>query len=189
MRPASISLRRRDDRQQLPMERFALRPERSPLVLLTDASCLLAGYVSRAMANRFGVLLHPDDVRWAATEGVSETVIAAALLLHERSVDEIVPKLSAAELEQVIVLVGRNPRLYPRGILEALNQHGNLLAPTPPAESFPPDAAAKEQTTGADRLHPRHAPYGQSGAGVPQNTSERTSSPLPSSSPTLTKCA
>jgi hypothetical protein len=28
---------------------------------------------------------------WAAAEGVSETVIAAVLLLHERGVDEIVP--------------------------------------------------------------------------------------------------
>ena len=35
----------------------------------------------------------------------------------------------------------------------------------------------ERKTTGADRLHPRHAPYGQSGAGVPQNTSERTSQP------------
>ena len=61
------------------------------------------------MTNRFGVLLHPDDVRWAAAEGVSETVIAAVLLLHERSVDEIVLKLSAAELEQLIELVGRSP--------------------------------------------------------------------------------
>jgi hypothetical protein len=31
---------------------------------------------------------------------VSESVIAAVLMLHERSVDEIVPKLSAAEIEQ-----------------------------------------------------------------------------------------
>jgi hypothetical protein len=29
-----------------------------------------------------------DDVRWAAAEGVSETIVAAVLLLHERSVDE-----------------------------------------------------------------------------------------------------
>jgi ATP-dependent protease Clp ATPase subunit len=41
-------------------------------------------------------------VHWAAAEGVSEDVIAAVLLLHERSVEEIVPRLSAAELEQVI---------------------------------------------------------------------------------------
>jgi hypothetical protein len=32
----------------------------------------------------------------------AQTVIAAVLLLHERSVDEIVPKLSGVELEQVI---------------------------------------------------------------------------------------
>jgi hypothetical protein len=61
-------------------------------------------------------------VRWAAAEGVSEDVIAAVLLLHEHSVDEIVPKLSAIELEQVIKLVGRSPRLYPPGILDALKQ-------------------------------------------------------------------
>ena len=58
-------------------------------------------------------------MRWAAAEGVSEDVIAAVLLLHERSVEEIVPRLSAAELEQVIKLVGRSPRVYPPGTLEA----------------------------------------------------------------------
>jgi hypothetical protein len=42
----------------------------------------------------------------AAAEHVSETVIAAVLLLHERSVEEIAPELSATELEQVIKLVG-----------------------------------------------------------------------------------
>jgi hypothetical protein len=68
------------------------------------------------MTNRFGVDLHPKEVRWAAAEGVSEDVIAAVLLLHERSVDEIAPRLSAPELEQVINLVDRNPRLYPPGI-------------------------------------------------------------------------
>jgi hypothetical protein len=51
-------------------------------------------------------------VRWAIAEGVSQTVIAAVLLLHERIVEEIVPNLSALELEQVITLVGRSPRLY-----------------------------------------------------------------------------
>ena len=70
--------------------------------------------------NRFGVELHPDRLRWAAAESVSEDVIAAVLLLHERSVDEIAPKLSPTELEQTIVLVGRNPLLYPPGTLQAL---------------------------------------------------------------------
>ena len=45
--------------------------------------------------TRFGVVLHPSYVRWAADESVSETVIAAVLLLHERSVDEMVPQLTA----------------------------------------------------------------------------------------------
>ena len=67
------------------------------------------------MSNRFGVDLHPDSVRWAAAESVSEDVIAAVLLLHERSVEEIVPQLSLLELEKVIELVGRSPRLYPHG--------------------------------------------------------------------------
>jgi len=74
-------------------------------------------YIFCYMTNRFGVELHPKDVRWAAAEGVSQDVIAAVLLLHERSVDEIAPQLSAAELEQTIVLVGRSPRLYARGTL------------------------------------------------------------------------
>jgi hypothetical protein len=116
------------------------------------------------MSNRFGVELHPDSVRWAAAEGVSQDVIAAVLLLHERPIDEIVPQLAPTELEKVVVLVGRSPRLYARGMLEALEQRKSWLAPTPPAGSLPPKAAAKEQTTGADRPHPRHASYGSSGA-------------------------
>jgi hypothetical protein len=42
---------------------------------------------------------------------VSETVIAAVLLLHQRSVEQIVAELTAVELEQVIKLVARSPRL------------------------------------------------------------------------------
>ena len=37
------------------------------------------------MTNRFGFDLYPKEVRWAAAEGVSEDVIAAVLLLHDRS--------------------------------------------------------------------------------------------------------
>jgi outer membrane biosynthesis protein TonB len=96
----------------------------------------------RGMTNRFGVLLRLEDVRWAAAEGVSETVIAAVLLLHEHSVDEIVPELSAAELQQVITLVGRSPRLYAPGMLDALNQRRSLRAPAPPVASPLPKAEA-----------------------------------------------
>jgi hypothetical protein len=51
------------------------------------------------MTNRFGLDLPPDRVRWTAAEGVTEDVIAAVLLLHDHSVDEIAPQLSAAELD------------------------------------------------------------------------------------------
>ena len=101
-----------------------------------------------AMTNRFAFDLHPKELRWAAAEGVSEDVIAATLLLHDRSGDEIAPQLSAVELGQVIVLVGRNPRLYPPGLLDALEQQRSFPASTP-AESLP-HAAVKEQTTAAD---------------------------------------
>ena len=107
------------------------------------------------MTNRFAVLLHPDDVRWAAAEGVSEDVIAAVLLLHQRSVDEIVPKLSAAELEQVIKLVGRSPRVYPPGTLDALKQRKALVSPEPPqrsGESTRSDVAAESSTLGRPAL-------------------------------------
>ena len=87
------------------------------------------------MANRFGVLLHPDNVRWAAAEGVSETVIAAVLLLHESTVEQIVVELSALEMEQVIKLVGRSPRVYPPGTLDALKQRRALVSPELPQRS------------------------------------------------------
>jgi hypothetical protein len=69
-----------------------------------------------------------------AAEGVPETVIAAIYLLHEHSVDEIVPKLSAIELEQVIKLVGRSPRIYPPGTLDALKQRRSSPSPQPPSD-------------------------------------------------------
>ena len=104
------------------------------------------------MTNRFGVDLHPKEVRWAAAEGVTE--IAAVLLLHERSVEEIVPQLSPLELEKVIELVGRSPRLYPRGILEALDQHRSLTASALTPQSVLPSAAAREETKPSASAHP-----------------------------------
>ena len=96
--------------------------------------------------NCFEFPLHPDDLRWAAAEGVSEDVIAAVLLLHERSVDEIAPELSVAELERVIKLVRRSPRVYPPGTLDALKQRRTSTSPQPPSDSGASDLAAKEPT-------------------------------------------
>jgi hypothetical protein len=111
------------------------------------------------MSNHFDLLLHPDDVRWAAAEGVTETVIAAVLMLHERSVDEIVPKLSTAELEQVIKLVGRSPRVYPPGTLDALKQRRALISPEPPQrESTRTEVAAEKRHAGTRGADPRGQP-------------------------------
>jgi hypothetical protein len=115
-----------------------------------------AGISCRAM-NRFGFDLPPQDVRWAVAEGVSQDVIAAVLLLHERPVDEIAPKLSTAELEKVIVLVGRSPRLYPLGIVEALERRRRPAAPVPQAFSLP--SAKRAPVASESGTHPtrRHA--------------------------------
>ena len=65
-------------------------------------------------------------------------VIAAIRLLPERSVDEIVAKLTPAELEQVIKIVGRSPSCYPPGAYAALKAKRNVSPP--PTESLPPNA-------------------------------------------------
>jgi len=44
-------------------------------------------------AEPCGITLDEASIRWAAGEGVSETIITAALLLHERSVEEVAAKL------------------------------------------------------------------------------------------------
>jgi hypothetical protein len=97
----------------------------------------LRAEVPRSGAERgpaaFGVVLDSAAIRWAIAEGVSETVIAAVLLLHERSVDEIVAKLEPGELEQVIKLVGRSPSCYPPGTLDALKGRRPAPAPEPVA--------------------------------------------------------
>ena len=72
------------------------------------------------MTNRHGIALDPGAQRWAAAEGVSETVIAAICLLPKRSIDEIVVKLTPGELEQVVEILARCPTCYPPGALAAL---------------------------------------------------------------------
>jgi hypothetical protein len=95
-----------------------------------DAGSPLARYIE-AMTNAFGVVVDRAAVRWAPAEGVTETVIAAVLLLNEMSVDEVVAKLRPGELEQVIKLVGRSPRCSPPGMLDALKRRTLRPAPDP----------------------------------------------------------
>ena len=92
----------------------------------------------------------------------------------------IVPKLSAVELEQVIKLVGRSPRVYPPGTLDKLKQRRTSTSPQPPSVSGPGDLAIKEpagrtaRARGRDtRLPPRlgaggHSPQSINGSGSPQ---------------------
>jgi hypothetical protein len=54
------------------------------------------------MANPYGIKLDDQSLRWAAAEGVPESVIAAICVLETKSVDEIVARLTPAELQQVI---------------------------------------------------------------------------------------
>jgi hypothetical protein len=108
------------------------------------------------MANRFGVSLHPDSLRWATAEGVSEDVITAVLLLHETSVDRVTDKLSPGELAHVVRLVGRNPRLYPPGTLEDLKGKLPTLAETEEPSSGQEAHAVGYSATDARRMRDDH---------------------------------
>ena len=96
-----------------------------------------------AMGNPYGISLDEASLRWAAAEGVPESVIAAICLLDEKSVDEIVARLTTRELEQVIKIVGRSPGGYPPGAYEALKGKRNLAQPQPPTERRSPNVALK----------------------------------------------
>ena len=108
-------------------------------------SCCIssAGGICCGVTNAFRIVLDSASVRRAAAEGVSETVIAAVLLLHEQSASEIASKLNASELEHVIRLVGRCPSCYPPGTLDALK--GRRQAPPPPVPSAPTVSVASRQ--------------------------------------------
>ncbi len=91
------------------------------------------------MGNSYRITLDDASLRWAAAEGVPETVIAAICLLRERGVDEIVAKLTATELEQVIKIAGRSPQVYPPGVYAALKDKRDVISPpTPPPQADSP---------------------------------------------------
>ncbi len=87
------------------------------------------------MANPYGITLNDHSLRWAAAEGVSESVIAAICLLGEKTVDEIVARLTTTELEQVIKIAGRSPQVYPPGVCAALKDKRDLALPPQQADS------------------------------------------------------
>jgi hypothetical protein len=123
-----------------------------------------------AMANPYGVALDDAALRWAAAESAPESVIAAIYLLDTRSVDAIVAKLTPAELEQVIKIVGRSPRRYAPGAYEALKEQRyrrsmqRSAAGTPPAEGPNSPATPIRPRNGSTRLDDTRRPAGPSAA-------------------------
>jgi hypothetical protein len=116
-------------------DKIRLTPEAKFAAALTDASCLLAGYVL-AMSNAFGFVLDEASIRRAAVEGV---------------VGEVAAKLGPDELEHVIRLVGRCPSSYPLGTLDALKSK-RAASLTPTAGSLLPNARREAA------VHPHRRP-------------------------------
>ena len=102
-----------------------------------------------AMANPYGITLDDASLRWAAAEAVPEAVIAAICMLDKRGVDEIVTRLTTAELDQVIKIVGRSPSCYPPGAYATLKEHRQGRSTKPPAACGPRDA---DISPGATRM-------------------------------------
>jgi hypothetical protein len=132
------------------------------------------------MTNPYGITLDDASLRWAAAEGVPESVIAAICLLDQKSVDEIVAKLSPAELEQVIKIVGRSPRGYPPGAYDALKGKRNLAQPQPPIERLSRNGALESgqpahTNSGAERSRQIHVRrFTVPRLEVPQTSTERS---------------
>jgi hypothetical protein len=59
---------------------FGIKPHRPAVPAAADAAWYL-----RAMANPYGIKLDDQSLRWAAAEGVPESVIAAICLLAEKA--------------------------------------------------------------------------------------------------------
>ena len=111
-----------------------------------------AGHIS-GLPNPYGITLDEASILWAATEGVSEMIITAVLLLHKRSVDEVAAQLTPDELGHVIRLVGR-PSCYPPGTLAALKSRSLTHSHEPPSVVWSTDQAPSQRTAhpGAERL-------------------------------------
>jgi hypothetical protein len=132
------------------------------------------------MGNPYGITLDDASLRWAAAEGVSEAVIAAICLLDQKSVDEIVARLTTAELEQVIKIVGRSPRGYPPGAYDALKGKRNLAQPQPPTERLSPNVALRpgqpaDTNSGTEPSRRTHARrFTASRVEAPQRSNDRS---------------
>jgi hypothetical protein len=92
-------------------------------------------------------------------------------------VDEIVPRFTTAELEQVIKIVGRSPRGYPPGAYDALKGKRNLAQPQPPIErlALKPGQPAARTNPGTERSRwIRARRFAAPRLEVPQTSTERS---------------
>jgi hypothetical protein len=118
------------------------------------------------MPNPYGITLDESSIRWAAAEGVSETIIAAVLLLHEKSVDEVAAKLKPDELAHAVRFVSRCPTCYPPGTLAALRSLASKSQPQRTSASTDQPPSQQAARASADSLH-RHRPNARKRAGRP----------------------
>jgi hypothetical protein len=114
----------------------------------------------RATVNPYGITLDRPWTEWAAKQGVHETIAAALYLISEnRKTDEIVIKLTPADIARVIDIVQRWPDCFPPGTLAALNH--SRSAPPPdqraarPAYGAGPTRPAGRINPGIRQLHPK----------------------------------
>ena len=64
---------------------------------------------------------------WTGLPSSAADACGFADLLNERSVGEIVARLTTRELEQVINIAGRSPQIYPPGAYETLKEERDRL--------------------------------------------------------------
>jgi hypothetical protein len=64
-----------------------------------------------------------------------------------RTVHEVVAKLTPAEVERVVDIVRQSPDHFPSGTLAALKSHSPTPARRPTADSVPADQATRRSTT------------------------------------------
>ena len=101
------------------------------------------------MSNRYGITLDSVWKEWAAKEKVSETVAAALFLICETGpLHEVVGKLTTAEFEKVVDIVGRWADHFPLGTVAALKSRSPIHAGRPPSDSVSTDQAPRQGPVG-----------------------------------------
>jgi hypothetical protein len=138
------------------------------------------GTPKRATVNPYGITLDRTWTEWAAKQGLSETVAAALYLISEnRKTDEIVIRLTPADIARVINIVQCWPDCFPPDALAALNHSRSVPPPEQSASCTSPGAGhrpAARINSGIGVLRRPHGGPALSRVAV-QRATERTSAP------------